>query len=256
MEAIRVMPCLDMANGRVVKGVNFVQLRDAGDPAEVAAAYTRAGADELGFLDINATVENRGMRMDVLRKTCEAAGVPVTAGGGLKSLEDIEAVLTAGAAKALVNTAMVKDPEMVRAACEKFGGARIVAAIDARRDGKGGFSVMINGGKTDTGIDAVAWAKRVEALGVGCILLTSLDGDGTRDGYDLALTRAVADAVQIPVVASGGAGSLEDFYRAVVEGGARVVLAASLFHFGVFTVGQVKEYLAQRGIPVLPIPEG
>ena len=253
MDPIKVMPCLDMKNGRVVKGVHFVDIRDAGDPVENAAFYEKEGADELAMLDIAATVENRKTRLEWVRQVSAVITIPLTVGGGINSLEDIELVLGAGASKVSMNSAAVKNPELVREAAKKYGSGKITVAIDARRNKAmpSGFELVVAGGTTPVGKDAIAWAKQCQALGAGVILPTSMDGDGTLAGYDLPFTRAVADAVKVPVVASGGAGTLEHFYEGVVKGGAVVLLAASVFHFRTFTVRQVKEYLAGRDIPVL-----
>jgi cyclase len=241
-----------MKDGRVVKGIHFVDLRDAGDPVENAAFYEQEGADELAMLDIAATVENRKTRLEWVRSVSSVITIPLTVGGGIASLEDIEAVLGAGAAKVSMNSAAVRDPELVRQAAEAFGSEAITVAIDARRNDEmpSGFELVVSGGTRPVGQDAVAWARRCEELGAGVLLPTSMDGDGTQTGYDLAFTRAIADAVDLPVVASGGAGTLEHFYQAVVDGGAQVVLAASVFHFRILSIGQVKEYLKERGLPV------
>jgi cyclase len=253
MEPIKIMPCLDMKNGRVVKGVHFVDLRDAGDPVQNAAFYEKEGADELAMLDIAATVENRKTRLEWVRQVSSVITIPLTVGGGINSVEDIELVLGAGASKVSMNSAAVKNPELVRDASKRFGSEKITIAVDARRNKAmpSGFELVVSGGTTPVGKDAVEWAKRCQELGAGIILPTSMDGDGTLAGYDLEFTRAISDAVTLPVVASGGAGTLEHFYDAVVKGGAKVVLAASVFHFRTFTVGQVKEYLKQRGLPVI-----
>lgn len=252
MEPIRIMPCLDMKDGRVVKGVNFVNLREAGDPVEHAAFYQREGADELAMLDIAATVENRKTRLSWVEAVAGAIGIPLTVGGGIGSLEDITMVLEAGADKVSMNSAAVKDPGLVRRAAERFGKERITVAIDGRKNPSmpSGFEVVVAGGTKPAGKDAVAWARECQGLGAGVILPTSMDGDGTRAGYDIAFTRAIAEAVDLPVVASGGAGTLEDFYRAAVEGKAGILLAASVFHFRVLSIGQVKEYLRGKGLPV------
>jgi imidazole glycerol-phosphate synthase subunit HisF len=246
----RVIPCLDVKDGRVVKGVNFVDLIDAGDPVQSARAYDAAGADELCFLDITASVENRGTILDVVRRTAEACFMPVTVGGGVRTIEDIRALMLAGADKVSINTAAVKDPSIVARAAEKFGSQAIVVAIDAKSVAPGRFEIFTHGGRTSTGIDAVAFARQMAELGAGEILLTSMDRDGVKGGYDLPLTRAVSEAVSIPVVASGGAGTLEHFVEAVRDGEASAVLAASVFHFGTFTIRQVKEHMAQAGIPM------
>jgi imidazole glycerol-phosphate synthase subunit HisF len=246
----RVIPCLDVKDGRVVKGVNFVDLIDAGDPVQSARAYDAAGADELCFLDITASVENRGTILDVVRRTAEACFMPVTVGGGVRTIEDIRALMLAGADKVSINTAAVKDPSIVARAAEKFGSQAIVVAIDAKGVAPGRFEIFTHGGRTPTGIDAVAFARHMADLGAGEILLTSMDRDGVKGGYDLPLTRAVSEAVSIPVVASGGAGTLDHFVEAVRDGAASAVLAASVFHFGTFTIRQVKEHMAQAGIPM------
>jgi cyclase len=252
MNPIGIMPCLDMKDGRVVKGVHFVDLRDAGDPVEHAAFYEKEGADELAMLDIAATVENRKTRLEWVRNVSAAITIPLTVGGGIASLEDIELVLAAGADKVSMNSAAVRNPDLVRQAAEKFGSAVITVAIDARQNVEmsSGFELVISGGTKPVGKDAVAWAARCQELGAGVLLPTSMDGDGTLAGYDLAFTRAIADAVDLPVVASGGAGTLEHFYEGVVQGGAQVLLAASVFHFRTLSIGQVKTYLKEKGISV------
>jgi cyclase len=252
MDFIRVIPCLDMKEGRVVKGVHFVNLRDAADPVEAAKAYSKGGADEIAFLDITATVEKRRTMFDVLRKVADAVDVPLTVGGGIKSIADIEEAVESGASCASISSAAYRDPEFVRAAVARFGGKRIIIAVDA--DVSDSFpskrEVYIDGGRTATGKDAVEFAREMAALGVGQILPTSKATDGVQDGYDLALTRGIADATGLPVIASGGAGKLEHFYEAVAEGHAQALLAASVFHFGTFTVQQVKEHLRDRGVAV------
>jgi cyclase len=250
--AKRIIPCLDVKDGRVVKGVRFVDLRDAGDPAQAAAAYDAAGADELVFLDITASHERRKILLEVVRRTAEEAFMPLTVGGGVASLEDIRALLLAGADKVSVNTAAVQDPDLIREAAERFGSQCIVLAIDAKARPGWGWEVFVHGGRTPTGLEAVEWARRGAALGAGEILLTSMDRDGTKDGYDLALTAAVAGAVPVPVIASGGAGRAEHLYAALTEGGADAALAASIFHFGELSIPQVKAYLRERGVPVRP----
>lgn len=250
MLAKRIIPCLDVKEGRVVKGTNFINLRDAGDPVELAAFYDREGADELVFLDITASAEGRGIMEDVMRRTAEVAFIPFTVGGGLRSLEDIRAMLKAGADKVSLNTPAVQNPDLVRDAALRFGSQCVVVAIDARRVGQGRWEVYTHGGRKPTGRDVIQWARQVESLGAGEILLTSMDRDGTKDGYDLELTRAVAEAVNIPVIASGGAGTLEHLYQGLTEGKADAVLAASIFHYGEYTIRQAKEYLAQRGVEV------
>jgi cyclase len=251
---VRVIPCLDVKDGRVVKGVQFMELRDAGDPVESAIAYDAAGADELCFLDITASHENRGTLLDVVTRTAEACFMPLTVGGGVRTVDDIRALLLAGADKVSINTAAVNDRQFVRRAAEKFGVQCIVVAIDAKRVSADGeterWEIFTHGGRRPTGIDAVAFAEEVCDLGAGEILLTSMDRDGTRVGYDVALTRAVADAVPVPVIASGGVGSLDDLVAGVTEGHASAVLAASIFHFGQYTIREAKERMGAAGIPV------
>jgi cyclase len=253
MGIIKIMPCLDMKNGRIVKGVHFVDLKDAGDPVENAAYYQREGADELAMLDIAATVENRKTRLEWVKNVSAVIDIPLTMGGGISSLEDIEMVLDAGADKISVNSAAVKDPELVRKASAQFGSERITVAIDARRNKKmpSGFELVVSGGTRPVGKDAIAWATRCQELGAGSILPTSMDGDGTRTGYDLEFTRAISDAVDLPVIASGGAGTLEHFYEGVVQGGARILLAASVFHYRILSIRAVKEYLRDKGLQVI-----
>jgi cyclase len=253
MLKVRVIPCLDVAGGRVVKGVNFVDLRDAGDPVEQAAVYDRAGADELCFLDIGASAENRDIMLDVVARTAERCFMPLTVGGGIRRLDDIRALLLAGADKVSINTAAVAEPELVRRAAEKFGSQCIVVAVDAKAAGSGRWEVFTHGGRKPAGLDAIGWAQRMTELGAGEILLTSMDRDGTRLGYDLALTRAIADAVPVPVIASGGVGSLDDLVAGIREGHANAVLAASIFHFGQFSIAEAKARLAAAGIPVRPV---
>jgi len=250
--ATRVIPCLDMKDGRVVKGVHFINLRDARDPVEAAQAYSDGGADEIAFLDITATVEKRRTMFDVLRKVAAVVSVPLTAGGGIKSLDDIHEALDSGASAVSISSAALRDPDFVRAAVESFGGQRIIVAIDADASASlpSGREVYIDGGRTATGRDAIEFAREMAALGVGRILPTSKATDGVQEGYDIQLTCGIADATGLPVIASGGAGRLEHFYQAVAEGHASAVLAASVFHFGTFTVKQVKEYLRARGVPV------
>jgi len=250
MLSVRIIPCLDVKEGRVVKGVNFVNLIDAGDPVEQAKAYQAQGADELVFLDITASHEARGIMHDVVERTAGECFMPLTVGGGLRTVEDIRAMLNAGADKLSLNTAAVLDPDLVWAASQKFGNQCIVVAIDARRVAPGKWNVFTHGGRRDTGLDAVEWAKKVESLGAGEILLTSMDADGTKDGYDVALTRAVSDATNVPIIASGGAGKLEHLVDVIKNGGASAVLAASIFHFGTYTIAQAKAFLKQHGIPV------
>lgn len=250
MLAKRIIPCLDVKDGRVVKGVNFVGLRDAGDPVELAKHYNRQGADEIVFLDITATSDGRATVADVVERTAEQVFVPLTVGGGIRTLEDFRQLLRAGADKISVNSAAVKDPGLISRAAERFGSQCVVLAIDARRRPEGSYEVVVAGGRTPTGLDAVEWARRGEALGAGEILLTSMDADGTKAGFDLEMTRAVTQAVSIPVIASGGCGSLEHFAQVFAETDCDAALAASLFHFGELTVPQVKEYLRKRKIPV------
>lgn len=247
----RIIPCLDVNNGRVVKGVNFVNLRDAGDPVEIAAAYDQAGADELVFLDITASSDARGTVVEMVRKVAEKVFIPFTVGGGIRTVEDFRAILREGADKVSVNSAAISNPQLISDAADKFGRQCVVVAIDARRRADGsGWNIFKNGGRIDTGLDAVAWARKADALGAGEILLTSMDCDGTKAGYDLELTRTIAENVSVPVIASGGAGRLEHFYDALTEGGADAALAASLFHYKELEIMQVKDYLAQRGVPV------
>ena len=253
MLAKRIIPCLDVHAGRVVKGVNFLNLRDAGDPVQIAARYEEEGADELVFLDITASHEQRGIILDVVRRTSEVCFMPLTVGGGIRTLEDIRMLLSAGCDKVSINSAAVKDPGFVRAAALKFGSQCIVVNIDPKRvqrDGREVWEVHVNGGRIPTGLEAVAWAREVERLGAGEIVLTSMDADGTQDGYDLPITRAVADAVQIPVVASGGAGNPEHLRTILTEGHASAALAASIFHYGTYPIGETKRYLAERGVPI------
>ncbi len=252
MDYRRIIPCLDVKNGRLVKGVNFIDLKDVGDPAENAAAYSEAGADELVFLDITATLENRKTLLDAVRRTVDRISVPLTVGGGISSCQAIEELLGLGVAKISINTAAVRNPDLIREASNKFGCERITVAIDTAKNATlpSGFEVMVSGGTKGTGRDAVEWAREVEALGAGTILPTSMDTDGMQTGYDIAMTRAVADAVSLPVIASGGAGTLEHLYQAVVEGHADAVLVASIAHFGTYSIQEMKAYLAGRGIPV------
>jgi cyclase len=250
MLKVRVIPCLDVQGGRVVKGVNFVDLVDAGDPVEQAGLYDAAGADELCFLDIGASHENRDTLYDVVARTAERCFMPLTVGGGVRKLEDIRKLLLAGADKVSINTAAVQEPELVARAAEKFGRQCITVAVDAKATGPGRWEVFTHGGRRPTGLEAVAWAERMTGLGAGEILLTSMDRDGTRDGYDLALTRAVSDAVTVPVVASGGVGTLDHLVAGIRDGHASAVLAASIFHFGHHTVTEAKHHLAAAGIPV------
>ena len=250
MLAKSIIPCLDVRDGRVVKGVNFVNIRDAGDPVELARFYSDQGADEIVFLDITATSDGRATVADVVERTAEQVFVPLTVGGGIRTLEDFRQLLRAGADKISVNSAAVKDPGLISRAAERFGSQCVVLAIDARRRPEGSYEVVVAGGRTPTGLDAVEWARRGEALGAGEILLTSMDADGTKAGFDLEMTRAVTQAVSIPVIASGGCGSLEHFAQVFAETDCDAALAASLFHFGELTVPQVKEYLRKRKIPV------
>ena len=270
----RIIPCLDVDAGRVVKGVSFVELRDAGDPAELASFYDQQGGDELVFLDITASSDSRDTMVEVVRRVSEQVFIPLTVGGGIRSVEDVRRLLQAGADKVSLNTAAVNGPNLVSEGAAHFGNQCIVVAIDAKRvgasgraptdapadgslalDHASGWEVYTRGGRTPTGIDAVRWAKRAVELGAGEILLTSMDADGHQTGYDLALTRAISEAVPVPVIASGGAGNLEHLYQALDEGKADAVLAASIFHFGSYTIGQAKEYLKSRGVPVRPLPE-
>jgi cyclase len=250
---VRIIPCLDMKDGRVVKGVNFIGLRDAGDPIENAVHYQDEGADELAMLDIAATVENRKTMLDWARQVAGAIQIPLVVGGGIASLADMETLFALGVAKVSVNSAAVKRPELVREAADAFGSNKIVVAIDGKRNPAlpSGFEVVVSGGQKGTGLDAAEWAVRCKTLGAGELLPTSMDGDGTLAGYDLRFTRVIAEASDLPVIASGGAGTLEHFYEGVIEGKASALLAASVFHFRTFTVRQVKEYLAGRGITVL-----
>ena len=250
MLKMRLIPCLDVKDGRVVKGVNFVDLRDAGDPVECARAYDAAGADELCFLDITATHENRGLMFDVIKRTAEQCFMPLTVGGGVRKLEDIRNLLLAGADKVSINSAAVSDRAFVKAAAEKFGSQCIVVAIDAKETSPGKFEIFTHGGRKETGIDAVDFAKEVTSLGAGEILLTSMDRDGTGKGFNIALTRAIADAVSVPVIASGGVGTLEHLVEGIRDGHATAVLAASIFHFGTFKISEAKAYMQAAGIPM------
>ena len=252
----RIIPCLDVKDGRVVKGVQFAHLRDAGDPVASALAYDAAGADELCFLDIAASHENRGILLDVVAKTADVCFMPLTVGGGVRETRDIHALLRAGADKVSINSAAVSDPGFVRRAAEKFGSQCIVVAIDARRIGPDAWHIFTHGGRRATGLDAIAFARQVATLGAGEILLTSMDRDGEKVGFDLALTRAVADAVTIPVIASGGAGTLDHLVEGVRNGHASAVLAASIFHFGTFTIAQAKAHMAAAGLPMRLEPQG
>ncbi|GGD14582.1 imidazole glycerol phosphate synthase subunit HisF [Aquisalinus flavus] len=248
MLTTRIIPCLDVKDGRVVKGVQFEDLRDAGDPVEAAAAYDAAGADELCFLDISASHEGRATLLDIVSRTAERCFMPLTVGGGVRSVENVRALLLAGADKVGINTAAVNNPDLVREAAQVFGAQCIVVAIDARKTGPGRWEIYTHGGRQPTGIDAVAFARQVAELGAGEILLTSMDQDGVKNGYDIALTRTIADAVDIPVIASGGAGTLDHLVEGVRDGGASAVLAASIFHFGTYTVPQAKQYMAAAGL--------
>ncbi len=252
MKTIKIMPCLDMKEGRVVKGIHFVDIKDAGNPVENAVFYEKEGADELAMLDIAATVENRKTRLEWVRNVSSVIHIPLTVGGGISTLEDIELVLKAGADKVSMNSAAVKNPGLVSQASKKFGKDKITIAIDGKRNKSmlSGFEVVVSGGTKPVGKDAVAWAKQCQELGAGVILPTSMDGDGTQAGYDLEFTKAIADAVNLPVVASGGAGNLEHFYEGAIKGGAQILLAASVFHYRILKIREVKEFLKKRGLPV------
>ena len=252
MDTIKFMPCLDMKEGRVVKGIHFVDLKDAGDPVEHAALYQKEGADELAMLDIAATLENRKTRLEWVKNVSSVIDIPLTVGGGIGSLEDIELVLGAGADNVSMNSAAVKNPNLIAEAAKAFGSEKVTVAVDARRNKEmpSGFELVVSGGTKPVGKDAVAWAKQCQELGAGTILPTSMDGDGTQAGYDLEFTRAISDAVGVPVVASGGAGTLEHFYEAVVQGCAQILLAASVFHYRIFSIGEVKKYLRKKGLQV------
>jgi cyclase len=252
MGIIKIMPCLDMKDGRVVKGIHFVDLKDAGDPVGNASYYQREGADELAMLDIAATVENRKTRLEWVKNVSSVIDIPLTVGGGISTLEDIEMVLEAGADKISMNSAAVRNPELVRQAAAKFGPEKVTVAIDARRNREmpSGFELVVSGGTKPVGQDAISWARQCQELGTGAILPTSMDGDGTQTGYDLDFTKAISDAVDVPVIASGGAGTLEHFYEGVVEGGAQILLAASVFHYRILSIGKVKEYLREKGLQV------
>ena len=252
MDYRRIIPCLDVKDGRLVKGVNFVNLKEVGDPAENAKAYSDAGADELVFLDITATVEGRKTLIEAVKRTVAAIAIPLTVGGGIRTVDDIQAMLDIGVSKLSMNSAAVRRPELVAEAAKRFGSDKITVAIDTKQSATlpSGFEVVVRGGTEGAGLDAVEWAKRVESLGAGAILPTSMDTDGKQTGYDLPMTRAIADAVKVPVIASGGAGSLEDLYDGVVKGHADALLVASIAHFGTFTIRQMKEYLRDKGIAV------
>ena len=251
MHTKRIIPCLDVKDGRVVKGVNFVNFKDAGDPAEVAAAYDKAGADEVVFLDITASADSRSTQLDWVRKVASRVFIPFTVGGGIRTVDDFKLLLREGADKISVNSAAIMNPRLIADAADKFGSQCVVVAIDAKKRADGtGWNIYKNGGRVDMGMDAVEWARTAQELGAGEILLTSMDGDGTKAGYDLALTRAVSEAVTIPVIASGGAGTMEHFYEAFTEGKAEAALAASLFHYKELEIRQVKEYLREKGISV------
>ena len=246
----RIIPCLDVHNGRVVTGVNFVNLKDAGDPVEIAAAYDKAGADELVFLDITASSDARETVVDLVRRVAKQVFIPFTVGGGIRTIDDFKAVLREGADKISVNSAAIDDPTLIRRAAQKFGSQCVVVAIDAKRRPDGGWNIYKHGGRIDTGIDAIFWAKKAESLGAGEIMLTSMDCDGTKNGYDILLTKAVSEAVSIPVIASGGAGNEAHFYDALTEGGASAALAASLFHYKELEIYELKKYLKNRGVSV------
>lgn len=252
MDYCKIIPCLDTKDGRLVKGVNFVELKEVGDPAESAAAYDAAGADELVFLDVTATVENRGTLLEAVKRTVARINIPLTVGGGIRTTDDVKEMLDLGVSKISMNSAAVRNPQVVADAAKLFGSEKITVAIDTRKNPElpSGFEVIVAGGTKGTGLDAVEWAKKVEDLGAGAILPTSMDADGMQTGYDIPMTRAIADAVKIPVIASGGAGKLEHLYDAVADGHASAVLVASIAHFGIFTIQQMKDYLASKGVPV------
>jgi len=251
MHTKRIIPCLDVKDGRVVKGINFVNLRDAGDPAEVSAAYDKAGADEVVFLDITASADSRATQLEWVRQVASKVFIPFTVGGGIRTVDDFKAILREGADKISINSAAIMNPKLISDAAEKFGSQCVVVAIDAKRRADGsGWNIYKNGGRVDMGMDAVEWARTAEKMGAGEILLTSMDGDGTKAGYDIELTRAISQTVGIPVIASGGAGTLEHFYEALTEGGAEAALAASLFHYKELEIREVKEYLRDKGVSV------
>lgn len=250
MGAKRIIPCLDVQEGRVVKGINFVNLKDAGDPAAMAAFYVKEGADELVLLDISATHEGRRTMVEVVRETARQVSIPFAVGGGISSLDDMQRILAAGADKVSISSAAVNNPRLIAEGAKKFGSQCIIIAIDARQQGEGSWGVYINGGRTAAGLDAVEWAQEAEKMGAGEILLTSMDRDGTKDGYDTKLTAAVSEAVSIPVIASGGAGNLQHLYEGIIEGKADAVLCASIFHYREYTIAQAKQYLKDRGVPV------
>ena len=251
MHTKRIIPCLDVKDGRVVKGINFVNLRDAGDPAEVSAAYDKAGADEVVFLDITASADSRATQLEWVRQVASKVFIPFTVGGGIRTVDDFKAILREGADKISINSAAIMNPKLISDAAEKFGSQCVVVAIDAKRRADGsGWNIYKNGGRVDMGMDAVEWARTAEKMGAGEILLTSMDGDGTKAGYDIELTRAISQTVGIPVIASGGAGTLEHFYEALAEGGAEAALAASLFHYKELEIREVKEYLRGKGVSV------
>lgn len=247
----RIVPCLDVNMGRVVKGVNFINLKDVGDPVEIAEFYNKEGADELVFLDITATHEGRKTMIDVVKRTAEKVFIPLTVGGGINDIDDFKNILRAGADKVSINSSAIRNPELIKRASDRFGSQCVVVAIDAKmREDKSGWNVFINGGRIDTGLDAVEWAKKAESLGAGEILLTSMNADGTKAGYDINITKAITEAVNIPVIASGGCGTLEHFYEAFTQSGADAALAASLFHYRELSIGQVKSYLKEKGVEV------
>ncbi len=249
----RIIPCLDVKDARVVKGINFLELRDAGDPVEQAAAYDGQGADEICYLDISASAEGRATLVDIVRRTADRVFVPLTVGGGVRTVDDARALLEAGADKVAINTAAIRRPELIDEAATRFGSQAIVVAVDAKRREDGGWEIFSHGGRTPEGKEAVAWARELAERGAGEILLTSMDRDGTRQGYDLELTRAIADTVTVPVIASGGVGSLDHLAEGLIEGGADAVLAASIFHYGEHTIAEAKAHLASRGVPIRPV---